>query len=941
MPARWLTCVLALFFIGAFAVLGLTGCGGDDDDDDDDDATPCSGDECLDDDDDDTSDDDDDDDTSDDDTGDDDTFDERAAVLDFPVDRTVNLPTLDSEVRVAYDQYKIPYVFAESRADLARVLGYVMAEQRFFQMDFLRKLPQGTLGEYLGIGSNKAPLIDYDYSNRLIYMNGNGDSVLDLIVDSLDADTKELLEGLAEGVNAWLAEKRAEEEADTLTGWDPSYDVALVKPSKVADWTTRDTIAFARYQTWDLSGTRDAEISLTDWKERLAGNPSLYADFFTRAMATDTTIIKDGEPGFDDLAKSGAAAGGHTISPEQFLPKGYHGLRDYLAAQERLPKLVPFARDREASNNWVISPDLNDGVGFVANDPHLSLVYPSVWNYLYIDTKALTDDGDIRSWGASFPGTPGVVAGANENVAWGETVAGYDVVDVYAEEITCNGSNEPTKVKFKGGDVNVIKKTLKIASRIGSTNKAAFFVPHHGPILPETIDCGNKTALSFRWTGHDPSNEIGTFLGFNLAQDVDDMFAAIDKFRVGAQNFVFQDTAGNIGYFPNACVPNRGSWVKTYNPWLVLPGDGSAEWDETTPCVPAADMPKLKNPERGWVVTANNDINGTLQSDDPTDGDRYWHWDRAIGYRAQRIEERVNELLDAGTPFTHEDMQSIQLDVQGNYARDVLTGVLDILDSDLVTGFSTDSQAALAYLNDWDFQFPTGLSGFALDSPASTDADTRERAVAATIFSVFVKNLKGEIYGDEFDDEGESLRWGMSSGDVAVRRIVLDEGDPFWDDTDTGGTQTPRTIINRAMNDAVADLKNASEFPEFDGADMDEWYWGRIHELVIEHLFEPSLNLGTYAREGSPYTPNVARYSDGDYAFDVGSGPSVRLVNEFDSGQIRTFTNLPGGQVQVSDGEHADDLLQLWLAGDYYEMPNTVQKVLDAAVEMYSFSPVK
>ncbi|MCC6157898.1 MAG: penicillin acylase family protein [Deltaproteobacteria bacterium] len=875
------------------AMTFVAGCGDDDDDDDsggDDDA----------------------DDDTDDDTGDDD-----SPVLDVPPDETIDIPGLSGEARVAFDEYMIPYVFARTTEDAVKVMGYVQAMQRFFQMDFYRHFAQGRLTEIAGDVA-----IGVDIEQRVNFMAADGRSVFEHIDEAMDAELKTLLENYAEGVNAWLNARRAEPQP---IGWPDEYGFFALQPDDVPDWTVIDTISFARYQTWDLSNSLYNEIYLTDWADALPGD--LYDTMFTRAMATDTVVLD----GAKSAAKSGAKSAGKSgtpSAPQRVLPEGYQGLRRVLESMRANAAFKPVSPNGEASNNWIVSPDINNGVGFLANDPHLSLSYPSVFHLAYMDTKEL-GAGDMRTWGAMFGGAPIVAIGANENLAWGETVAGFDVLDVYAETLVLDGG-EPVAVEFDGGEIDLVKSTESFAlPGGGEITQDIYVVPHHGPILPDSID--GTTAMSFRWTGHEPSQEPLAFRQLAVATNVDEGFAAIENFQVGAQNFVLQDTNGDLGYFPNARVPER-SWAATHKPWFVLPGDGSAEWEGDI-----ADMPQVKNPAKGWLVTANNDINGTLQSGDPTDGDHYWYFERDIGYRAQRITEMLTEQL-AGDGITVESTQATQFTVQDNYARDLITATLDVLNSDM-TDLSDDAVDMVGFWEDWTFETHSGLAGSDPNGAASDDADVLAAAVAAMGFAEYDIELRVATFGDEVTDAGYDYPYGWTETQVAILGLLDDESNDFWDDVSTVPVETRREIIVSAINDTVAAIAG---WDEFDGAPIEDWLWGRKHHLMLGHVaFSafglPGFDLGPFAIPGSDNTPNVAGYDESNTDFETTSGPSLRIIHEFVDGEITTHVHYPGGQIPVTGDPNQQDMLANWLTGDYYEMPHAVQPILDATEYMMAF----
>src|SRR5690606_26367923 len=189
--------------------------------------------------------------------------------------------------------------------------------------------------------------------------------------------------------------------------------------------------------------------------------------------------------------------------------------------------------------------------------------------------------GTLHVAGATFPGIPAVVIGRNERVAWGATVAYFDVTDVYVEELSADGQS----VIFEGEEVPIVRKEVGFRVAGKDPHLATLeFVPHHGPILKK--DVANRTAITVRWTGHEPTNEIRAFLGLNRAGSVAEAREALRAFEVGAQNFVLADVEGSIGCYPHAPTPSRRGASQTTEdpdvtrpPWMPLSGEGPAEWE--------------------------------------------------------------------------------------------------------------------------------------------------------------------------------------------------------------------------------------------------------------------------------------------------------------------------------------------------------------------------
>lgn len=903
---------LLMLILGLFLIsVSLISCCGDDDDDDDDTGG--------------------DDDTADDDDTDDDDDDERDALLGREPDIVKPLDGLSGIARVAKDQYTIPYIFAETPEDLMLVLGYTEAIERFYQMDFFRTVATGRLSEWLGSGG-----LDSDIYYRTIFMAKDGNSVVDNIVDDMDQDLKDLAQKFSDGINLWLAERR---EAGVDADWPPDYSFPLLdlRPDDIPDWTVRDTIAYVRLQTYDLSGTIFDEIGET---QAIAALPTdLYNLAFSKKPATDTTILpvtKNGHSGID-LKIDHAAFRKRFIDPATGKFRHQEAYDRIKAAQE----YVTIADPLGASNNWIVEPALGGGTGFLANDPHLTLNTPNFWLLMLMDTSVLGDD-TLRTWGAVFAGTNLVAIGANKSMAWGETVCGYDVQDVYQEHLILE-KGVPDKVHFNGGEVDLIESEQEFILGHGvsptTVTKTFYVVPHHGPLMYEASY--SEYALSHRWTGADTTHEAKAFAMLNRATSVDEGFTALNNFEVGGQNFVMQDVNGDLGYYPHANVPLRTGNLAGNPPWLILPGDGSIEWDGI---IANGDLPQAKNPAKGWLATANNDIDGSLQDGNPLNDANYLHADRAVGYRAQRVHEVLDELSATKAPATFAGMKDLQHDVRLNYAADIIAASVDALGGDM-TGLTADSLAILGLWDTWNYVADTGLTDSDPTSTPSSDQTELDNAVSAMAFAQYEARLKEVVMDDEFTPYGIDPT-GSATFSATLKRLMDGTSTSplavtIFNNINTVPTETKRDCVVAALNAATADLRDTL----FAGLEVADWLWGRKHHLYMENPFpgiaylDPTFNLGPYAIPGGLYTVNVANYAGDGEDFIVGHGPSLRSLHELENGVVSTYMTIPGGISGYKGNEHQTDLLDLYLAHDYVNIPTEVVDILEVTEVMIEYTP--
>lgn len=845
------------------------------------------------------------------------------------VDDAYLVSPLAGTVNIAYDDLGIPHIFAQSRKDAMVALGYVQAETRLTQMDFFRKLARGKLSGLLVVADET--LLGYDKYHRAVFSTIDGGDLFQAIYDAMDDNTKELVQAFADGVNNRLERYRADS-----TGWPELYKNPLIQmtPEMFENWSPLDSIAIARYQTWDLSYNYSNDINRT--LAYLTLGEDLYNQLVFSEPAAKVSIM----PHEDSLkTKSGDVAKNLFLKGRKDLIKSLEKERDFMRGLEAF---VPNYMEG-ASNNWVVEPDAS-GTSYLCNDPHLALYSPSV----FIPISMTVGNGEeLFAGGVAFPGTPLVVIGRNEKVAWGETVVGYDNMDVYEETLTLDENNEPVSVLYNGSQVNLVKvvhhfKNGNIDSG-ESLSDTLYFVPHHGPILMSSLDLENKTAFSLRWTGLDVTNEIKAFVDLQTVSDVQEAFTAVEYFDVGAQNFVFADVSGNIGWYPHALVPDRDCDMSVTPPWMVLPGSGGCEWDGY---LSNDKLPKQYNPDEGFIVTANNDPTGDTLDNDPTnDGDFFMFEGSAIGYRALSAKEGIKDLINAGT-YDWEDMAELQFSYKSVYAREMVPIIVDLAKNvyGITESLSADAATGLSLLENWDYYTYSGLSDPAdpANVAAVTDADVVASAAATTFYFFLVERLGLNIFKDEIVAKGYTGSVpGINKAFIKIMRDLVPSErteSPLFDDVSTTDTvETVADILIKSFNEAAADELYSLVYS---GTDIDKSLWGRLHTLTLKHPLSSATTMwdkGPYGLGGGPYAVNVANFGprfDPDHEnYTFSSGPSLRIINEVTSSGIKTHFNLPGGVDERADSEHFDDLLKLWMSGETTDLNIAWEDVKTAGVE--------
>lgn len=326
------------------------------------------------------------------------------------------LPGLKAEVSVDLDEHGSPTLHAVGWADLMRVQGYLVARDRLFQMDLMRRKADGRLAEL--VGANLVPM------DRLHRIYGFRD-VAAQAVGTLPREERADLEAYAEGVNAFITSHPGR--------WGLEFRLLGVKPEP---WTPADSLKVALLMNEDMS---------TTWRQELQEEALEFLAAPTRAFLLPT-YARDDAPLIPDNSAPPAVS-------EAFFqtPKTAAQARSWVDVEGGFP--LPSSQTRQASNNWVISGRLtSSGRPILANDPHLDLSLPGVWITLRLEW------GGRFAQGVALPGMPGIVVGHNDRIAWGVTNLGTDVQDLYREPATGSRSewisvkgSKPVEVKVALG----------------------------------------------------------------------------------------------------------------------------------------------------------------------------------------------------------------------------------------------------------------------------------------------------------------------------------------------------------------------------------------------------------------------------------------------------------------------------------------------------------
>jgi len=457
---------------------------------------------------------------------------------------TLQLKGLSQSVNVYRDEYGIPHIFAKNEKDLYLATGFVMAQDRMWQMDLLRRVTTGRLSEIFG-----KDMVDTDVLMRALQITKKSKYV----IAHTDPTVISHLQAFADGVNQYL-----QLHAESLP---LEFKILGYKPES---WKVEDSVNLIGYMAWDLTMPWTTETVLYKiWKK--------VDQAHAKALTPDVKYITDVI--YPSFAKA------------KCLPELSNTI---LQATQKLQDIG--AGIFFASNNWAVAGKKSvTGKPILANDMHLGLFIPGIWYQMH-----QVVEGKLNVTGVAIPGEPSIVCGHNEYIAWGMTNVMVDDMDFYLEKV--NPTNK-LQYQYNGQWKNftVVKEEIKIKG--GETITKEILFTYRGPVVTDFKKMDD--VISMRWMGNEPSNELLTVYMLNRAKNWNDFTNAIRHFRSVSQNIVYADTSGNIGLYCAAGIP-----IRKGNPMMINPG-WTSEYDWKG-IVPFERQPHMYNPPQGFVASANN-----------------------------------------------------------------------------------------------------------------------------------------------------------------------------------------------------------------------------------------------------------------------------------------------------------------------------------------------
>ena len=717
-----------------------------------------------------------------------------------------------SPVTIERDDWGIPHIYADTEDDLFFGFGYAMAQDRLFQMDYLRRKALGRLSEIVGKRG-----LESDTVMRTVGINRIAAAEL----ERLPAETLQLMEVFSRGVNALI-----DDSADNLP-----IEFALLD-YRPEPWSPLASLAVAGELRWYLT-VRLPIIVIPEIARRTLGEGGLYRAFL-EGEADDESILPPGSYPTEGVGSElvGAAIG----DPDE----------------------------GAGSNNWVLAGSRTaSGKPLVASDPHIAFAAVSCWY------EAHLSGGTFETTGMAYVGMPAVMFGRNTRLAWGITNNICSQRDIYQEK---TDAEHPDAFLYDGTWEPARRVVEEIRVRDADTVRKTVLYSRNGPIIDELLPGPARATgpVSLRWLGATYCGWMTALLQMDRAETIPGFREAIQTWRVPTWSLVIADVDGSIAYQSSGRVPIRTVADRGYRPgW-----DPEHQW---AGLIPAAGMPQLDNPDRGWINTANN---RPAPNDFPYPLSGTW----ASGHRARR----VRQMIEANDRLGVEDVREMHQDTLSLRAVDCLPDLL----AALATPADPRARQAAGILREWDGRMEIDRAG-------------------ASIFEAFFARWSRAVAAARFpEDEADFVAPAL--GGLATRLLCDNHAGWFADPSARG------PAIIRSLSEALADLEKRL------GRDMSGWQWGRLHRIQLRHVLSGIGNLGKLLdRGGMPIKGNGLTVCntgfDPNYLAPMGA--NYRLIADMSTDPPALWAVDAQGQSGHPGSDHYCDQLTEWADGRYHYLP--------------------
>ena len=761
---------------------------------------------------------------------------QNAEPVDARFDGDLKFAGLKGKTEVYIDDRLVPHIFAEQDADAYFAQGYLHARFRLWQMEFQTHAAAGRISEILG---SDPRFLHYDREQRRLGMVYGAEKALAEM--EKNPVSKAAADAYTAGVNAYIASL-------TESTLPVEYKLLHYRPEQ---WTNLKIALFLKMMTKDLAGfERDLEFTNTKSVFNSDDLEVLYPQLSDSSMP----IIEKGTV-FNMPAIL-------PVVPDD-ADKKYFKKDTTIRVYERFKP-----NRRNGSNNWAVSGARTaSGSPILCNDPHLGLSLPSIWYEMQITTPAM------NVYGATFPGSPNVIIGFNDHVAFGFTNAQRDVKDYYQVRFR---DESRSAYWFDSAWIPADQRIEQIRIRDSVVFSDTVSYTRFGPVMfDHDFSSGNDTGtigLAVRWIAHEPSNEALTWLKLNKAKNYSDYLDAIRDYVSPGQNMLFAAKTGDIALWHQGKFPAYWNGQGLY----VMPGeDSSYMWQGY---IPQEENPHVVNPGSGYIQSANQR---------PVDMEYFYFIPG--NYLVSRGITLRNK-LDTMRNITVADMMALQNDVYDGFAATAVPLLVRHTDS---SSLSAQELEYFRIVRDWNFEATAG-------------------ARAPSIFLAWWDSLDRAVWGDDLARIKQ--RSVPPDDQTTLEHLLRDTSFTYVDNLTTPELETLSQQVTASLKSAARDLDKMKG--------ENELLWWKVKNTSIYHLLRTALS--PFASTGLEVngwrtTINANSYKESEGGGRTFHGPSWRMIVHLTNETV-AYGVYPGGQQGNPGSRFYDNSIDSWRTGKYYRL---------------------
>jgi acyl-homoserine-lactone acylase len=761
----------------------------------------------------------------------------------------------------------MPLIETNTFHDALFTLGYVHASDRLSQMMSLRLMAEGRLAEMAGPG-----VLEIDRLMRAVNLKKSAE----VLYANASPRLKRFFEVYARGVNAYLFRYRDKLPMDLAeSGYRPAY------------WKAEDSVLVFCLLNFGLSVNLQEEIAALVLAQKVGSDQLAWL----LPTYPDEPLPFEEADKLKGLALNGQLADLSAIS---------NATRQFADAH-----MLGVA----ASNNWAIAPqNSRSGKSLLANDTHLPLSMPSVWNFVQIRSPK------YQVAGVSIAGVPAVVAGFNGKLGWGMTMVMGDNQDLFLEKIKRQGSRLYYQADGKWLAAMERQETFFIKGQ--RPIRETIYETRHGPLLNsqlgerkhrlQPLQLSSGYGLALQTTQFEADKSLDAFFDLSRAQSVEQAFEATREVRAMPLNIVFAD-AQHIGWQVTGRFPNRREGLGL----LPSPGwDSRYDWDGfAEPMLHPYDQ----DPPQGWLGTANQ---RTVPRGYGMQLSNSWYYPERA--------ERIAQLAGSGKHDTT-SMIAMQYDQTSPFV-----GKLQSMFQ--APGMAGPLQQAIDALPETE----RAKARETLSRLMAFDGKLAADSADAALYGAFLHESARQIFLDELGPDTSSawsalVETANSSYSAQADHLLARDDSPFWDDRGTPQKEDKPAILARSLAAAVTFAESQL------GGDRTSWQWGKLHSYTWAsettqlakymnasqraqlNALESYLDRGPFPAGGDHSTLNASAYHWGEN-FDTWLIPAMRIVVDFGREEPLIGLN-SSGQSGNPASKHYADGIDAWLKGRYISFP--------------------